>query len=380
MSNSESHIDPRVSDYVRGKLSGEILVDFEAEMADDLTLQEQVAEEQMAFEFFVDLDVIDLKRTMETDLASPDKSNGGRRRWLFIVLFGCTLIGSLTWFFWPYNEDGEPVLRTSKVIEVEQSEKIQIVREESKASIIPKEKEDDDIVVLNEITSPEIVEETIVEKDELIDLEFAETHIEEVTVEKESVIVSEPSSSNNDVNKKEDIDPCSGVSFTGSIKTKASTVGEENGAVLIESARIKGGVDPYSFSLRLVSSQDEINRFDELAKGSYRMIIIDGNDCQGELVNDLVVEETFCSDNYQPTFNTAYQNEWKVPIVEGQSVHVTLVNRVGQVLIDQRMNSNARGIWNGILDNGQPAVYGAYKWFIEYDTGEKCLVNLTILN
>lgn len=381
MSNSESHIDPRVSDYVKGKLSAEECASFEAELALSETLQEQVAHEKMAFEFFVDLDVIDLKRVMEADLASPNKATRSNKYWRLIMLFGAGMMCLIAWRYWPLNkplEVEEEVVSVTLTEEIAE-EKINDKEPELKEAVV-QEKIKEAINRTEPLSGSFEVEELEAEVEDEIDLEMAEGHLKEVVVSNNvepEVIALEEERLTEATNK---FDPCLNISFTGNVETKPSVVGMETGEVLIESARIKGGVGPYLFSLRRFNSEDEIHRFDDLASGTYILSVIDGNNCEGELQEEVMIKETYCSNNYQPTFNASYQSEWKVPIAEGQSAHVTLVNRVGQILIDQNMNSNARGIWNGILDNGLPAAPGAYKWFLSYDNGEKCIVNLTVLN
>lgn len=358
-----------IPQYVRGELSDEQLRDFTNALKDDNDLVLEVQLEQAAFDVLLDADVLALRAEMENDFNTSKKSH--KRKW--ILGMGLLAVGAGTYFFTANQpQDAQlatPNTNTEKTIveAIPKEVKTDIVLEKNTLEVLPSS----ETISHHETPEPQklTVEETI------LDDRISPTPV--IDTIPEPVIAVTDLTNPKDTAKSLPKDPCVNFKALGTLQTKACNLGEETGVIYTSTELISNGKGPYSYSLDN-EYFEEIDEFTDLAAGDYLVYIKDGNNCLATL--PVTIHETACNIAYEETFSKSFESAWKVPILIDTPVKITLVNKVGAVLVNKQMQTYDEGVWNGYDDNGNELSIGAYRWIIEYESGEKCIAKMTILN
>ena len=103
MDNQPQHMDKLIEDYIKGKLKGNALLDFEKLMELDPKVKEQVLIERELYEFFLDADTLDLKSKMKADLSINQPQTSSNKIWLSGL--GLVIIIGLGIWLTNYSQD-----------------------------------------------------------------------------------------------------------------------------------------------------------------------------------------------------------------------------------------------------------------------------------
>ena len=99
--NNKENIQVLISDYVKGKLKGQALVDFENLLTLDKTLNQEVILEKEIHALFLDADLLDLKSKMNLDFEQDKPEKLIVRKWILTigiaVLSGILILSAWSW-------------------------------------------------------------------------------------------------------------------------------------------------------------------------------------------------------------------------------------------------------------------------------------------
>lgn len=376
MNNSSENIEQLIQQYVHGQLQGEQLLQFEKQMAVDATLRASVGEEQMIFDLYLDADALELKGMMQSDFKKTTEPKDSAKYWW---ISGLVALSLLTGAYYFTSEEKETIKKESVPAESvnAQGDKQEKQEVEKKISSLKQEIIAENSVKtisaksIETIVDEKVVPQSVPKASETVKDEGGKTDENIKTLLPKIVKETEPVKL---------VDKCAGVVFSGDVKVISTIKGENVGALSVDGFKTKGGEKPYLYAIKAAGGFDMSTNFTELAKGKYTVYVQDKNLCEGILVKDIQVKETKCIDSYQKTFTLSYETEWKIPVLGDEGVKVTLVDKIGSILVNETIQSDNESIWRGQNASGQAIGVGSYKWLIEYADGEKCLASITILN
>ena len=360
--------------YVRGELKGNDLTSFEKALTQDAALKEEVLLEKASFDLLLDADVLNLKAQMQNDLKAKDKAKN--KKW--IVALGVLAIGSGTYFLVPNASTDvaqpEPSLEVIALDTMAISPKQPAITEPSRkienkntaTAATPNAVVNTKPTVLDtlEIATPQKVSSIDTAKVVHVPADTSVAHVKLEVQKTPKPVVT---------------DPCAEFAFAHSPQTLASLRDAATGVILLHASLTQSGQDPIRYSLNGIEFENT-SSFENLEAGMYTLYARDEQACEIESTKQLEIIETRCFEEYQQTFNTAFESSWKLPVYIDTPVKITLINKVGAILVDKDFQTYDEGSWNGFDDNNNKLPSGAYRWIMEYESGETCIAKMTILN
>jgi hypothetical protein len=374
--NNLNNIESLITNYVQGNLEGDALLSFEKRMASDSELAQQVALEQAMYEALLDMDTLNLKKMMQSDFSTSTGSNTTRN----VVLsgLGVLFLGALSYAVFTKKDLSEEVSERKELPQiVENSKPIQeeLVAKEELSATQKIEGVVEDKVKNKSIEVPkEIRVEAIV---------AARTEDPIIVQEDKKPIILSPKEVNKPSKSNEELpvvvkDPCQDFKVNGKFKTTNAFANTSTGTIVLDRNKVSGGTLPFSYSIDN-KKFEYLDEFKALKTGNYTVFVKDSKNCVVKS-EAIYVNYTNCIEDYTPTYDASTENEWKIPVVKDAKVQVSLIDVQGQVLVQRVINSDEDSVWRGFTDKGQKPSVGAYKWVIVYESGEKCLAKMTILN
>lgn len=393
----EEQIQVWLTQYVKGDLSGQELIEFEKILAEDPQVQEDLELELATFELMLDADALTLKDMMRSDLTASNyqvKSN----KWKWVFGLGVLLLAGSLFFMGREEEKPEIEVDTLAASTIEITDTMVQVDnhgnndEEVFKEVKPSESgnsrhsqneiksKDAPSVIDSTMSSPELATEPLNYKAS----PSVKNKVYNDTLEKETIVTAgiDPlklKKTSLDQVQAVKVDSCDILKFKGELKAKASQLNSNNGVIYLNDALVTGGKRPFEYSLDGEYFESSF-QFENLSIGQYKIFVKDANGCITENIEPVTIGKTYCIEDYSPTFNMAYESSWELPVVNGESVKLKLVSKVGQILVNRDFQIYNSGDWDGRDDNGSLLTVGSYNWIIEYKSGEICNAKMTILN
>jgi hypothetical protein len=155
----------------------------------------------------------------------------------------------------------------------------------------------------------------------------------------------------------------------------ATCKGELKGKVDVDMESIAGGTSPYVFSMNHTESSSGI--FSDLGEGKHTITIRDKSGCSAS--KEVMVTGKNCSEKKSFSINPDYGESWKIQFAEGESGHFSIYNKSGIVIFKGSFGSGESNEWNGMKTSGETAETGLYACILEYSTGKKETIQITVI-
>jgi hypothetical protein len=172
-------------------------------------------------------------------------------------------------------------------------------------------------------------------------------------------------------------DKCGNVLISAEAVSSESCEGDSTGRIEILLYTVKGGQEPYVFSLKDEEYQ-AANIFEHLLPGRYDVKIKDRNGCI-TLKKDIAVKTKSCLRSESFSFNPYYGELWKFPAGDYQNFRVRISNKEGTEVYRMEVKGGSPSEWNGTSSEGGALPSGTYFYVIEFPDGKTNQGSVSIL-
>ena len=353
----------RIHDYLKGKLEGNDLIQFENELHTNESLKDDVEMHRLANSLIINNRLNSAKQT-SLDIQKQYKKGNLSSKY---IIGGIVLLTTLVSTFL-FNKTTNDQAKTTKV------------QESSKIESQPK-------LAIQSATKP--VEKTISTKETFKQTELKPTEAVETSVPSTSVSISnsteKPKNQADNTTKVAQasvtetiahkpsvlVDPCQGIKISASTSSSNTCKGDETGAIYISD--IKGGAIPYK--TEIVSAKENLKMTNKhLSSGKYNVQISDKNNCT-TLIENVVVKAIEC-DSKEEVFNPFIGEHLKLPTHHSKTTFI-VHDKTGAVYFKHSINADETFEWNGQALNGETET-GHFAYEIVYEDGTRKHSTLTI--
>ena len=379
--SEEKNILERIDAFLDGNMPESERLSFEELIGKNANLANEVELAKVARQVLIDYESSKLSLEISKDLANikaPQRFN----KWFIGGAAAILLVGLISWFSFQKSENtsANPITHTRQetttpsinqtVNQNDNFVKEQPISEELNTI------ETKDITTVEEttITTPSLQDDgnstaeiTMApqkqqegKNQQSTDLLEADQQIEDVGHPKELPIVK----------KEVTFEP---IDFK--LKTTPTYRDEPSGKIRVDIINDNGL--NYEYSIDNGESFQRHNKFDFLEEGEYSIVVKSGD--QISKTTTLTLNSLPCNKNYDKTYSPDVGMNWTAPAVADNSGNFILQNQNGVVVFETTFESNDRIEWDGISNKNQQITSGYYRFTINYDSGEKCFGDLTIL-
>jgi hypothetical protein len=352
-----------IENYLKGKLQGQELVEFENKLASNSAFSSKVEEHKAMQELLHTQGLIQTREKLQAlrkeRLSKDNKKGNGHNGWIKSVIFILLSLVVLTSVYLFFNQskssndsntfftsspEGNP-LSDSTISALDN-------KENTSATIISNSIDSiktDKTLSVTDITDKDSVWQN------MTTTSSTDTHSVKPTDKKniasQKVIPPE-------IVK----DACDEVHIKAKIQTDASCEDKTTGKLVL--SQLTGGKAPYIFSLDNVES-GRSGFFDQLPAGKHEVQITDANGCTTLLQAE--IQSKPCQLNI---FAPDYGETWKFPISTNGNCKVSIYDSSGKMVYEVTTNNGQPSEWNGVGNNEAYIKAGAYLYQISCDDGK----------
>lgn len=156
-----------------------------------------------------------------------------------------------------------------------------------------------------------------------------------------------------------------------SYRTEPSCNTHPSGKIEIIEESIKGGTPPYSLFL---NNKKYPLKIDNLSPGTYKIKLIDNNNCI--FTDEIKIEVENCFKEF--VFSPSHNEQWEIPVKEGKRGIIKIYDKNGKLVFQKNILSNYE-TWDGNDINNIPLPSGLYPFIIYYNDGEIYKGSVTII-
>ena len=355
-----------IDSYLNGKLEGEALRKFQQQLLTEPAFAEEVSFQQLTNEVVIGASYDDLRSKMTNDIEKIDASNKTKTWSLYTVAAFILITGAAGIYFYTHKTSDTKQTNAKELNSTSQSSVSNNTRgvssiQDSKTTVSRKETQ------IASITKESVVAE--------IDTQTTVAPVlqtQEVTPAKKA---TPDINTTQLVEKTPSINPCLNTQIAADISTKSTCTNENTGSILIPSAHIHGGMNPYTLSLDHAASKPIKESYSYLSAGTHAILITDKNGCSKEF--HVSIEEKNCRKTSY-VFAPEKGETWKISGNDNTDFTITILNIAGtHVYKSQIMQGEFE--WQGIGQHGEYVSAGLYIYVIEYTTGQKENGQVTIV-
>ncbi|MFN3402978.1 MAG: SprB repeat-containing protein [Cytophagaceae bacterium] len=344
--------------FLRNELSGQELSSFESRLLSDNYFREQVDTQRFINESFVEYQLEDLYKKLESRNPYKNKFRGLKN--LGIIISGMLLVGLIIFVYKNYTTSFNETSDQSLTIDADISEPV-------------------DIPIINDVTGHGSISYNSKKTPEIIPadhgkiIEVAQPEKKEKTFdgdsESEPII---PQIENPLMVNKEEVKENKSLLKDCNEGIKADFMVTETcydkpgGKILF--SKVNGGTPPYLYSIDGGRSFHNSGEFHNLSSNNYILIIKDNNGCQSIVNSQVRLEGKDCNTTLRYSFNPDMET-WKFPMKE-ENGSIQIVNASGIVVYSARITNSFPSEWNGRSMNGSDLNSDIYMFLISYDNGK----------
>jgi hypothetical protein len=345
--------------YLQNRLSGEELVVFQKQMADDGSLVEMVNEQRFIHELVIDHALIDVKKKLQAiDANNKDSSNGNIKKWGAAGL-GIVLVLIATLFF---KEKDEPVTKGNDKVVTPSKETVPLFSEKRTVKTEKKKNKFDrsqSQILMTDTSTAERREKALTPVIPL-DIDSAE-YVPSGTV---AEVITE------------DVQPTCGLESSQLVSTTEPSCSDSpTGKITIDQASLNG-TPPFSFSIdgkEYVTSHVLSN----LYNGSYLITVRDADGCTWTSPDEIVINEINCKP-HEYSFYPSRGEVWHFPLSDNSDGEINIYNSSGVLVWRSVITNGSADQWDG-TSNGQSLPLGSYSFIYRARNSKTISGSVTIL-
>ena len=355
-----------IDSYLNGKLEGETLRKFEQQLQSDAAFAEEVSFQQLTNEVVVGASYDDLRSKMTNDIEKIDARNKTQTWSLYTLAAFILITGAAGIYYYTHKTSDTKQTNAKKLNPTSQSS---VSHNKRGVSSIQDSKT---IVSRKENQTASITKESI---DAEIDTQTTVTpapHVQQHTpAEKATLNVTTTQA----IEKTPSINPCLNTQIAADISTTPTCTNENTGNILIPSAQVNGGTNPYTLSLDHEASTPIKESYSYLSAGTHTILITDKNGCSKEF--HVSIEEKNCKKTSY-VFAPEKGETWKISGNDNTDFIITILNIAGTQVYKSKI-IQGEFEWQGIGQHGEYVSAGLYIYVIEYTNGQKENGQVTIV-
>jgi hypothetical protein len=351
----------RIHDYLKGKMKGDELIQFENELRTNESLKDEVEMHRLANSLIINNRLNTAKQT-SLDIQKEYKKGNFAGKY---IIGGLVLIGTLvgTYLFNKTTKDQPKTTNAQESNKIESQPKSSIQLETKPVEKVVSRKEP---FKQTELKPTKAIETSIptspVSVSNPIEKPVAQTDNTTKAAQASETIVPKANAQAN---------PCEGIKISASTSSSGTCKGEETGAIYISD--IKGGSIPYK--TEIVSAKENLKMTNKhLPSGKYNVQIVDKNNCS-TLIENVVVKAIEC-DSKEEVFNPFIGENLQLPVHHSKTTFL-VYDKTGALYFKQSINANESFEWNGQSLNGETET-GHFAYEIIYEDGSMKHSTLTI--
>jgi hypothetical protein len=353
----------RIDFYLKGKLSKEERIAFTHEYNKDESLRQLVETQRLANEVIYTQQLVRLRSRIHKDLKNQNRF--GSTTWMLLSC-GVLLLAGVFWF-------------------VLKPEDKQVVKD----NVLSMKKEavpftTNEQVAVGSFSSTKVSNGSTRSTETITKPTNASTPVMD-TLEKNNADVPTEVATTNTIAKLETPAPlvsektaivdCGKLSLELAVTTFPTCIGDQNGKIEIQTSKIKGGKEPYLFSISSRATfKNEVNYL-YLNAGTYSVSVKDNNGCIAQ--KEVTIEEKRCASNTIYAFSPDLE-EWKIPVVQNKQGEIKIVNKSGILVYQSKIGSGYENTWNGKSMEGKTVEPGYFIYSISYTDGEEEKGSVTV--
>ena len=368
--NQNEHTYWKIHDYLKGRLEGNILADFENEIKNNLALQEHVDIHRIANKVIINNRLSGAKQT-SLDIQNADKKRIFYKKIAISTVVTVSLLSAIYLLFKTERvrqesiiQPKEQVTSSTKVESITtKTTPIQSVTEKIALTASSKKAAQNQI---ESATIPSKITETspiVIETKE----ENAAAQVISIPTEQKKTEVI------RSISEAEKIETlCAKTAITATASAAATCNNQHNGSILVSGFR--GGKAPYKYEIVSERSK-KILINNQLPAGKYTILVSDDNHCE-TTIEHIMVKEVSCDNTIEEVFNPFLGESLILP-----SYHFggTLIvhEKNGTVFYKKEFSAHENVEWNGMSQNGEMET-GHFMYEIHYQDGIRKLGTITI--
>lgn len=365
-----------IEEYLKGKLKGDALASFEAELKTNVALAEEVEVQRIAR---TAIEQVYLQEMSQIIREQSSRTNKGGNTWKYGIWGGAILlvvIGVLIFNNSPSQKEySSSDSKRDKIVEkkkVETKKKLaphnKNIRPTTHDKHLPQDKKETlEVIHFDTNADGSTIEDP---QDTLITMQQTNT-AQNSSVNVDTSTNEKTEHQNDDSNnthpriKKVTCD----FSFAKITPQKAS-LGEENGGLILPE---KEGFY-YIINNGDIETETDI---DGLSIGKYTVTVSNGKECQKNLGEFHIVESP-CLKDKDYSYNIQYDDDFLIPLKENNQTEITIFSNIGRVIYKDVLENETEFEWNGQNINGENANLGLHKVVVKYNSKTSCIYNVVI--
>lgn len=357
----------QIDSYLNGKLEGEALRSFEHQLQTDPAFAEEVSFQQLTNEVVMGASYEDIRLQMTKDIDKIDTSDTTKTWSLYTAAAFILITGAVSIYSYYTNtsstkptntKESNPTVPSSVSSQAPDT----YITTQPKTGSSQKDIQTSIPATQHSVTNTIDTQSTVAPAAQVQQHTAAEKATPDVKI-------TQP------VEKTPGTNPCSNTQIAADISTKPTCTNESTGSILIPSAQIHGGMNPYTLSLDHTPAKPIKESYSYLSAGTHTILITDKNGCSKEF-HVSIAEKNCKKTSY--VFAPEKGETWKISGNDNADFTITLINIAGtQVYKSQIMQGEFE--WQGIGQHGEYLSAGLYIYIIEYTNGQKENGQVTIV-
>jgi hypothetical protein len=353
-----------IEDYLKGKLKGQALKDFESRLVSDSAFASEVEEHRAMQDMLLTQGLMETREKLQTLRKIKQAKEGGKEgpfKGIGLVVITFLVLTSII-YVWTNKEKSpenrktvstpETVSEQQKQEEDKQKEEQEQEQEQSRKSgrtetIVQAQKTEDSID--RQMIAPSDTH-TVKQKDQYPAIE----------PKTDPVIVPEAL--------------CAQVIIKAKVQTEESCQDKATGKIHL--SQITGGKAPYRFLPDDSESPGQNSYFEHLETGKHKIMIIDANGCTTTVQADITGKP--CQSEKSNIFAPDYGETWKFPVSAGGNCKIRIYEATGNIVYEVNTVNGYPSEWNGVGNNEGYIKAGAYLYQISCDDGAMSQGSVTV--
>lgn len=174
-----------------------------------------------------------------------------------------------------------------------------------------------------------------------------------------------------------EVNPCKDIKLDAQYNFTNPCIGTASGSIQIEQA--SGGKAPYAYSIGNKGFQ-ETGTFESLPKGDYQLSIKDAHGCRSNILAQITLIETTCSEakEQNSVFNPSHE-VWEMSNTKTLTGTLELYNSRGVLVYRSNFGKFENIKWSGSSLQGETTPPGVYVYKIQYEDSSVQQGSVTIV-
>ena len=353
-----------IDKFLKGELSDNELSDFNIQLIENHTFAHDVSAQKIANELVIENKLLEVRKLLKKH--EPKNYTSWFRNTILMVISGSFAVSVLVWGYLNLQNKNDLELINQTVFSEKDSDKTTTVAEDldKGSKNVKKQSNSPKAQSSKEITSNNVYKESLEKGDtEPLQMEPA------IEISSRQIVKIKQLEINKDI-------PCDKINYEMNVSTTPTCENETNGKVKIDVINTEGKVNSYSLD---GEKYYKTSFFDNLSAGIYHIYLKDKDGCVFEDKGLHEIKTKKCAQENDFIFHPSVQGSWSFPSQGKQNFTITILDKSGTVFFKTKSILGVPNSWDGVGNNGVPALPGLYFYIIEEENGSTEKGYITII-